>query len=51
MKSLLNIFVSIASQPAILVSLIALIGLLLQKKKATTVIQGTIKTFVGFFWF
>lgn len=48
MKSLLNIFVSIASQPAILVSLIALIGLLLQKKKATTVIQGTIKTFVGF---
>lgn len=33
MKSALNIFVSIVTQPAILVALIALIGLLLQKKK------------------
>ena len=48
MKSILNLFVSIASQPAILVALIALLGLVLQKKKATDVIQGTVKTMVGF---
>ena len=33
MKVILNIFVSIVTQPAILVAIIALIGLLLQKKK------------------
>lgn len=48
MKSVLNLFVSIATQPAILVALIAMLGLLLQKKKATEVVQGTIKTFAGF---
>lgn len=48
MKELLNIFVSIVTQPAILVALIALVGLLLQKKPLTTNIQGAIKTFVGF---
>lgn len=48
MKSILNLFVSIASQPAILVALIALLGLVLQKKKAADVIQGTVKTMVGF---
>ena len=32
MKSILNLFVSIVTQPAILVSLIALIVLILQKK-------------------
>lgn len=48
MKGLLNLFVSIATQPAILVSLIALIGLVLQKKKPTDIISGTIKTVVGF---
>lgn len=48
MKGLLNLFVSIASQPAILVAIIAMLGLLLQKKKASEVIQGTIKTFAGF---
>lgn len=48
MKEILNLFVSIATQPAILVALIALLGLVLQKKKATDVVQGTIKTFVGF---
>ena len=31
METLLNLFVSIVSQPAILVSLIALLGLVLQK--------------------
>lgn len=48
MESILNLFVSIATQPAILVALIAMLGLLLQKKKATEVVQGTIKTFAGF---
>lgn len=32
METLLNLFVSIVSQPAILVSLIALLGLVLQKR-------------------
>ncbi|MCC3237748.1 PTS ascorbate transporter subunit IIC, partial [Pediococcus acidilactici] len=48
MKAILNLFVAIATQPAILVALIAMTGLLLQKKKATEVVQGTIKTFAGF---
>ncbi len=48
MKSLLNLFVSVATQPAILVALIAMLGLILQKKKTTEIVQGTIKTFAGF---
>ncbi|EOH89356.1 PTS ascorbate transporter subunit IIC [Enterococcus villorum] len=48
MDTVLNLFVSIVSQPSILVSLIAFLGLVLQKKKASEVIQGTIKTFIGF---
>ena len=38
MKAILNLFVAIATQPAILVALIAMTGLLLQKKKATEVV-------------
>ncbi|MFT8812199.1 MAG: PTS ascorbate transporter subunit IIC, partial [Oenococcus sp.] len=48
MKNILSVFVSIATQPAILVALISMVGLLLQKKKANEVIAGTIKTFAGF---
>lgn len=48
MQGVLDLFVSIATQPAILISLIALIGLLVQKKKAGEVVTGTIKTLVGF---
>lgn len=33
MKSILNVLIDIASTPAILVALIAVIGLLLQKRK------------------
>ena len=36
------------SQPAFLIGLVALIGLLVQKKPIQTVISGTLKTVVGF---
>ncbi|WP_303740593.1 PTS transporter subunit IIC, partial [Streptococcus sobrinus] len=48
MKGILNLFVSIVTQPAILVALIALVGLILQKKKISDIVSGTIKTAVGF---
>ncbi|WP_065107495.1 PTS ascorbate transporter subunit IIC [Streptobacillus moniliformis] len=48
MKSILNFIVDILKTPAILVGLIALIGLLLQKKSITDVVKGTIKTILGF---
>lgn len=48
MNGILNLFVSIATTPALLIGLIALVGLVLQKKSATETIQGTIKTFAGF---
>lgn len=48
MSSFLNILIDIASTPAILVGLIAVLGLLLQKKSVSDIIRGGIKTFVGF---
>lgn len=48
MNAILNIFKSVATTPALLVGLIAFLGLVLQKKPATNVIQGSIKTFAGF---
>lgn len=48
MKGLLNILIDIASTPAILVSLIAILGNILQKKDTATTVKGGIKTFVGF---
>lgn len=48
MKALLNFVVDILKTPSILVGFIALIGLLLQKKPASDVIKGTIKTILGF---
>lgn len=47
MKVLL-ILQEILSTPAILVGLMALLGLALQKKPATDIVKGTIKTIVGF---
>ncbi|WP_034915773.1 MULTISPECIES: PTS ascorbate transporter subunit IIC [Erwinia] len=38
----------VLSEPSILVGLIALIGLIAQKKPATEVIKGTVKTVMGF---
>ena len=40
--------IDILSQPAILVALIALIGLVAQKKNMSDTVKGTTKTFVGF---
>ncbi|GAB2025663.1 PTS ascorbate transporter subunit IIC [Lactovum odontotermitis] len=48
MNGVLNFIVSVATTPALLVGLIAMLGLILQKKPATAVIQGSIKTFAGF---
>jgi ascorbate PTS system EIIC component len=48
MNSFLSTLVDILSQPAILVALIALIGLIMQRKKLSDTIKGTTKTFVGF---
>ena len=47
MKVLL-IIQEILSTPAILVGLMALLGLALQKKPTTDIVKGTIKTIVGF---
>ena len=48
MQSVLNFIQQILSTPAILVGLIALIGLLIQKKDAPTILKGTLKTILGF---
>ena len=48
MKSLLTLIVDILKVPSILVGLIAMIGLLVQKKPATDIVKGTIKTILGF---
>lgn len=48
MNGFLNVLIDIASTPAILVALIAILGLLLQKKHVSDIIRGGIKTFVGF---
>ena len=42
---------SLLSQASILVGLMAMIGLILQKKKAVQIITGTVKTIVGFLIF
>jgi len=47
-ERLLKLIMDIVSQPAVLISIIALIGLLIQKKSASEVIKGTTKTFLGF---
>ena len=44
----LYFFQDILSQPAVLIALIACIGLLLQKRKASDVIKGSLKSFLGF---
>jgi len=48
MESILKLFMDILSEPAVLVALISLIGLVVQKKSASDVIKGTTKSFLGF---
>lgn len=48
MNSVLGFFVDVFSQPAILVALIAFVGLVVQKKSAADITSGTIKTIFGF---
>lgn len=48
LDSFLNVLQQILSTPSILVGLIALIGLVAQKKPIEIVIKGTIKTILGF---
>lgn len=48
MNSTLDILVQIFREPSILVALIALVGLVLQRKNAADTMKGTVKTFVGF---
>lgn len=48
MRNILNIIQQVLSTPAIFVGLIAMVGLLLQKKDSQAIIKGTIKTILGF---
>ncbi|HAR6415268.1 TPA: PTS ascorbate transporter subunit IIC [Staphylococcus pseudintermedius] len=48
MQTILDLIVDVLSQPAILVALIAFIGLVIQKKPVSVVTSGTIKTILGF---
>ncbi|GAB0282003.1 PTS ascorbate transporter subunit IIC [Staphylococcus pseudintermedius] len=48
MQTKLDLIVDVLSQPAILVALIAFIGLVVQKKPVSVVTSGTIKTILGF---
>lgn len=45
---MLNFITGVLSTPAILIGLVALVGLLLQKKPSSDVIKGTIKAIMGF---
>ena len=44
----LSIILNILATPAILVGLVALLGLILQKKPIEEVVKGTVKSIVGF---
>lgn len=48
---MINILIDLLSSAAILVGIIALTGLVLQKKTTTNILEGTIKTIVGFLVF
>ena len=45
---MLDFILNILATPAMLVGLLAMVGLILQKKPVEDVIKGTIKTIVGF---
>lgn len=47
-ERILKLVMDILSQPAVLVALIAFVGLIIQKKPVSDTIKGTVKTFLGF---
>ncbi|GAB2889058.1 PTS ascorbate transporter subunit IIC [Streptomyces mayteni] len=48
MNSFLNVLVDIFREPSVIIGLIALVGLVLQRKSFSDTLKGTIKAFVGF---
>ena len=48
MDAVLNVFLDVFRQPAIIVALISLIGLAVQRKAFSDVLKGTVRTLVGF---
>lgn len=48
MNGFVSVLLDIFRQPSVIVALISLIGLALQHKKAADIMQGTIRTLVGF---
>lgn len=48
MNGFMSVLLDIFRQPSVIVALIALIGLAVQRKKATDIMKGTIRTLVGF---
>lgn len=48
MTGLLKVLVDFLSKPAVLIGIIVLVGLLLQKKSADTIVKSTLKAMVGF---
>lgn len=48
MDAVLDVLLDILTQPAVIVALIALIGLAVQRKSFSDVLKGTIRTLVGF---
>lgn len=48
MKALMYFVSNVLSEPAFLIGMVALIGLLAQKKRFNEVVAGTVKTMVGF---
>ncbi|RRJ64413.1 PTS ascorbate transporter subunit IIC [Paenibacillus oralis] len=47
-ERILKLMMDILSQPAVLVALISLVGLIIQKKPVSEIVKGTTKTLLGF---
>lgn len=47
MNGVLSVLLDIFRQPSIIVALISLVGLAVQRKKATDIMKGTIRTMGG----
>jgi ascorbate PTS system EIIC component len=48
MDKLLKVLVDVLSEPSVIIALIALVGLIAQRKSFSDTLRGTVKTFVGF---